>query len=490
MLCQDNTKKQLIVELQEARGKLLQLVSDMEASKKRELQFREIISKAGEGIFVAQDGVVKYENQACSDITGYSLVRWSTSNVISDLVHPDDRGMVVRYHSLRLEGKESPGKYDFRLICKDGSTKWIEMNASVCIWEGRRAVLCLITDITERKNSEKVLREREGHFRSLLETIPDALVVYDEAGKVTFVNRAFEKLYGWSLEELAGRALINFVPPEEQGITQQSWEQTVRGANVVFETKRWNKEGSTLDLQLSTAILRDAEGKHTTSIVIHRDITELKLTQAALRHEEEMFQTIVESAPDAIFVHIDGIFVYLNRHALGLFGVRSQEDLVGKPVLDRIDQNFQEIVKKRIRISSVERQVVSVAEEIFLRMDGSPVNVEVSAVPITYGGRDGSLVFAHDITNRKLADQERLLLATAIEQSAESVIVTDADGTILYVNNAFELINGFTRQETIGKKTRILIEKDENDTAIYEDLRMVLDKGEVWHGRLRNQKKD
>ena len=67
--------------------------------------------------------------------------------------------MVALYHSLRMEGKESPGKYDFRLVGKDGAIKWIEMNASVCIWEGKPASLALITDITERKNSERALKK-------------------------------------------------------------------------------------------------------------------------------------------------------------------------------------------------------------------------------------------------------------------------------------------------------------------------------------------
>jgi PAS domain S-box-containing protein len=362
---QDKTRDELIAELTEMRRRVREIECVIETSKERELQFCEIISKAGEGIFIAQDGVIKYENQACLDITGYSFGRWLSSDVISGLVHPDDRDMVALYHSLRMDGEESPGKYDFRLVCKDGKIKWIEMNASVCLWEGKRAVLCLITDITERKNSERELKEREGHFRSLLETIPDALVVYDEQGRVTFANRAFEQLYGWSVEELAGKPLHNFVPPSELEITRQSWERTLRGANVVFETQRWTKERKSLDIQVSTAILRDTEGKHTASIVIHRDIT-----------------------------------------------------------------------------------------------------------------------------NRKQADRERLLLTTAIEQSAESVLITDTEGTILYINSAFEQINGYSRQEAVGKKTRILIERNEKDTAVYEDLQMTLDRGEVWRGRLTNKKKD
>ena len=69
-------------------------------------------------------------------------------------------------------------------------------------------------------------------------------------------------------------------------------------------------------------------------------------------------------------------------------------------------------------------------------------------------------------------------------------MITDTDATILYVNPAFEHITGFSLRDAVGKKARILIEKSEDDTDVYEDLRITLDRGDVWRGRLTNQKKD
>jgi PAS domain S-box-containing protein len=118
------------------------------------------------------------------------------------------------------------------------------------------------------------------------------------------------------------------------------------------------------------------------------------------------------------------------------------------------------------------------------------IQVSTAILRDTEGKHTASIVIHRDITNRKQADRERLLLTTAIEQSAESVLITDTEGTILYINSAFEQINGYSRQEAVGKKTRILIERNEKDTAVYEDLQMTLDRGEVWRGRLTNKKKD
>ena len=148
-------------------------------------------------------------------------------------------------------------------------------------------------DISERKQADEALRESEDRYRTLVGTIPDPVVVYDSEGRATYVNNAFVRVYGWSREELMG-GRIDFVPPEETGATQEAWRRTLEDGTVFFETKRWNKNGDLLDIQLRTAILRDQEGKHVLSIVIHRDVTALKQAETALRKAHDELEVRVE----------------------------------------------------------------------------------------------------------------------------------------------------------------------------------------------------
>ena len=148
-------------------------------------------------------------------------------------------------------------------------------------------------DISERKQADEALRESEDRYRTLVGTIPDPVVVYDSEGRVTYVNNAFVRVYGWSREELMG-GRIDFVPPEETEATQEAWRRTLEDGTVFFETKRWNKNGDLLDIQLRTAILRDQEGKHVLSIVIHRDVTALKQAETALRKAHDELEVRVE----------------------------------------------------------------------------------------------------------------------------------------------------------------------------------------------------
>ena len=99
---------------------------------------------------------------------------------------------------------------------------------------------------------------------------------------------------------------------------------------------------------------------------------------------------------------------------------------------------------------------------------------------------DGSL---SDITERKRAEAEHVRLVTAIEQSAEAVVITNTTGDIEYVNPAFTRITGYSREEVLGQNPRIL-KSDKQDPAFYQQLWATILKGEIWHGELINRRKD
>lgn len=142
------------------------------------------------------------------------------------------------------------------------------------------------SDKGSKKSDEQTRKDLT--FQALIEASPDMIVVYDPEGRTTYVNPAFEENYGWTMKELLGRC-IDFVPPEEIQATRAAWERTLAGEKVFFETRRFTKEGRILDIQLRTAILKDKDGKHMASVVIHRDITQLKLAE---RERESLIEDL------------------------------------------------------------------------------------------------------------------------------------------------------------------------------------------------------
>lgn len=136
--------------------------------------------------------------------------------------------------------------------------------------------------------------------------------------------------------------------------------------------------------------------------------------EAALRESETRFQTLVEMAPEAIFIGSGGHFAYVNGAAQRLIGASSPGELLGRPILDFLHPDFYERVSQLIRLVNEERQPVAATEVVCIRLDGTTIHVEASAVPFNVEGEHGSIVFAHDISERKrseaaLAEQVREL---------------------------------------------------------------------------------
>ncbi|MFH2059003.1 MAG: PAS domain S-box protein [Pseudomonadota bacterium] len=124
-------------------------------------------------------------------------------------------------------------------------------------------------------------------FKALMDASPDPIVIYDKEGKTTYMNPGFEKVYGFTFDEVIGRK-IKFVPEDELEKTMKAWQRTIKGEKLYFETRRFTKDGKILNIQMSTAIILDKDQNHLESIVIHRDITPIK------QAEQENEKLIVE----------------------------------------------------------------------------------------------------------------------------------------------------------------------------------------------------
>jgi PAS domain S-box-containing protein len=137
-------------------------------------------------------------------------------------------------------------------------------------------------ELAERKKTEAILRESEGRYRTFLESSPDPIVVYDMQGIATYVNPAFEQTFSLSREELLGKQ-IDFVPQENWPETKAAIQRMLSGQKInLFETRRLTRDGEVLDVQLSSTLYQDHDGRPLGNIVILRDISARK------RAEEEL----------------------------------------------------------------------------------------------------------------------------------------------------------------------------------------------------------
>jgi PAS domain S-box-containing protein len=209
----------------------------------------------------------------------------------------------------------------------------------------------------------------------------------------------------------------------------------------------------------------------------------MQVTLQALRDSERELRSIFDRAQDAMVLMNDaGTFVDVNTAACELLGM-SRDQLLGR----RLAQ-FAPSGDDLKNLWGSFRQTGSIRDERpIIRPDGTVLDVEFTATADVVLGRH--LWVIRDVSERKRAERNLQRLKQAVEQSAESIIITDPQGTILYVNPAFEALTGYSRAEAIGNNPRML-KSGVQDQEFYRELWSALERGEAWRGSFVNKRKD
>ncbi|HOI73540.1 MAG TPA: PAS domain S-box protein [Syntrophales bacterium] len=299
-------------------------------------------------------------------------------------------------------------------INKDGSTVWME-NLVSGIWnaDGKPVGLHGVSrDITERKRMERLLQEQERKYRLLTENSTDVIWTMDLNGRFTYISPSVRELAGFTPEEAMAIPFAEYVVPEDydavmaQIATELAKPPSERARVRTLELRQYAKDGSIIDIEVSSSWLPDRNGEVIGLQGSTRDIRERKRAEASLLESETRFRLLVDNAPDVIFVSTEQRFAYLNRAAVKLFGAASAEQILGRPVIERFHPDYHDSVRRRVHKLYVEQEPVPRIEEVCLGLDGSPITVEISAVPIVFREKRGALVFARDVEDRKRAEEQ------------------------------------------------------------------------------------
>lgn len=214
-----------------------------------------------------------------------------------------------------LAGERIPlSQYEF--ISRDGTKKFGEVSAAPLIREGKVvAIISVARDITERKRIEDALTQSEEKYRIVLEANPDPVVVYDMEGKVTYFNMAFTNVFGWTLEECAGKTMDVFVPMDAWPETKMMINKVLSGENFSgIETRRYTKEGRIIPVSISGAIYMGEDGDPVGSIINIRDTSEQKEMETQLHQAQKM---------EAVGTLAGGIAHDFNNLLMGIQGCTS-----------------------------------------------------------------------------------------------------------------------------------------------------------------------
>ncbi|MGA1992499.1 MAG: PAS domain S-box protein [Bryobacteraceae bacterium] len=358
-----------------------------------------------------QEGVVHWVNQAACDLLGTeagAMLGRPIFEFVSRGTPSESREAFKR----KLSGQQALAPFARDHIRSDGRHLTLEIHEAL-IRDDRGAVTgmrSVMLDVTQRKEMEEALREREATLQAVCVSALAAIVMIDGEGRAILWNPSAERMFGYTAAEMLGQRVHDLVAPAD--LRQRfeaafpAFQKTGQGAAIgkLTELTARRRDGSEFPIDLSLAAVQKGEEWHAVALV--HDITDRKRAEKALRESEEGFRSVVENAPDAIFVVVDGRFRYVNPAAIKLFGAASDSELLHQPVMWSVHPDSRAAVAEKILQVQKGRASISPVAQKYLRLDGTVLDIEGSIVPFTYEGEKGGLVLVRDITERKRAEEE------------------------------------------------------------------------------------
>jgi PAS domain S-box-containing protein len=269
--------------LRDYEASLAQQKQTEQALRESEERYRQLIELSPDAVIVHDSGTILYTNPATLNLLGRSEDE-VLDRLLFDFIHPDYHELVRgRIKTINATGGPLP-RVEQKWLHKDGSLVDIELAAVQVFWHGKKAIQVIVRDISERKRTEQILKQRRESFEALAENVPDIIARFDRQHRHLYVNRAVEKATGIPRERFIGKTNRDLNLPEQQVLF---WEETFNeifqsGEAKTVEFTYFTPSGPTV-FQAHIVPELALDGSVGTILSIVRNITELKQTEEMLR---------------------------------------------------------------------------------------------------------------------------------------------------------------------------------------------------------------
>jgi len=397
------------------------------------------------------EGNYEYVSPTSKIIFGYEPeVFYSSPILIQDLIHPDWRKYFKEEWEKLISGKMSPS-YEYEIIHKDGSIKRLHQRNRLITDSEKNpiAIEGIVTDITDRKQADEKLIL----YKRIIEESKDAIAIIDSEGNYIEQNHTHRSLIGYSDEELKGNTpAIHLGEATFLKIANNLSRHGMFRGEMTSTTKTGEKY-----IDLSAFSVLNEFGDLICNVGIKRDITDRKLA------DENLFKMIkaVRNSHEVIFMtDKDGIITFVNPEFTKMYGYTAEE-VIGEATPRILKSgNFTEEKYKQFWNALLSKQSIQAAQYVNKHKDGTLIDVEGSADPITndFGEIIGFLGIQRDITERKqvendLRDNEAMLseLLRNLPGMAYQC-KNDEQWTMLFVNDGCKKLTGYTADQLINNK--------------------------------------
>jgi len=393
-----------------------------------EAKYRSLVENAQQGIAVAQDGKVKFTNTKMAQMAGYTNEEILAKDP-ADIIYPDDYPLVMDYMRRRLSGEDVPTTYQFRIIDKAGSIKWLERTVATTIWDKRPAIIALDSDITEHKRLEEYLEKERQEFKLIIESSPIIIFYKDKEGRLVRVNKAFAEALKMPEDEFVGKTVFDLYSTEiAQGMTNDDQEVLKSGRPKLNIIEQYESASGLRWVQTDKIPIFDENGTAVGLVGFAQDITQHRKAESALVASEAKYRSLAETAGAGIAtIDLEGKFTFVNEALIKMVGY-SHDELLGKPFIDFVCPNDRTLIWDAFLAGVANPELQPVLEFRVTHKDGHDVWMYSSPTPMFIKGEVvGGNAIVIDISERRRAQEELQksreqlrLLATSLQNARET----------------------------------------------------------------------
>ncbi|WP_430972843.1 PAS domain S-box protein [Sunxiuqinia rutila] len=474
-------------------GTVIDITERKEAEKallQSRANFQQTMDESPFGMrIVSNSGETRYVNQALLSIYGFKNIREYFDTPLSKRYSTQS---IIEHEERKQKRKRNlfvESEYDIEILHKDGELRNLRVYRKLITWDGQPEFLTIYQDFTEQKKAQDALIQSEQSLKEAQEIARMGHWKYDLVKNETYWSENCYRLFGLTPFEVLPTYdfFRNYILKEDLPELEAGEKRIMESKQTVDIRFRIQLASGEIKWLMNRVIPEFKDNKLVKLQGIIIDITETKRNLDALKESEKGYKNLFKNdAAIKLLIDIEnGNIADANRAAREFYGY-SRKQLKQMSVLDIFQFGEGEFEQEMALSRASKNRQREYQNKL---ADGTIREVEVFISKIRFKGRIFFHAIVHDITGKKEAENQLLLLSKSTEQSPAGIVITDHQGIIEYINPKFTEITGYQSKEVIGK-TPAILKSGYHSKEFYAQLWQTILDGKEWRGEIKNRKKN